>query len=76
MTTITIPKKTAKNKELVAVPRSVYEDFLAWQKMVKSARTFRPTIAQKKELQRARKDYKDGKYLTIHEFRKKLARSY
>lgn len=72
MTTVTIPKGTEKNKELIAVPRSIYKDFLVWQKAVKSKRTFKPTVAEKRALARARKNLAQGKYLTIDELEHEL----
>ena len=72
MTTIPIPKGTEKSKELVAVPRNIYEDFLAWEKRVKSKNTFKPTAVEKYELERARKNRATGKFLTLHELEQKL----
>ena len=48
MVTITVPKELGKNKDLVAVPRKSYEAFLAWQKGVKSKKTFAPAADEKK----------------------------
>ena len=62
MATIIISKELAKNKTLVAVPRDAYEQFIAWQKKVKSAKTFEPTVAERKSLQRARKNFARGTY--------------
>ena len=73
MTTITIPKELTKNKDLIAVPRDIYEDFLAWQKIIKSVKTFIPTARDKKILKEAREAYKRGNYLTIDELKRKLA---
>ncbi len=64
MTTITIPK-TVKDKDLIAVPRDVYEEFLSWEKKVKSSQTFKPTALEKKALVRARKNLTQGKYFTL-----------
>ena len=69
MTTITIPK-TVRDKDLIAVPRDVYEEFLSWEKKVKSSRTFRPTASEKESLVRARKNlvkgnYGGGSYITL-----------
>jgi len=65
MATVTIPKELQKNKDLIAVPRNVYEEFLAWQRKLKSTRTFKPTIQQKKALVKARKDYARGNFITL-----------
>jgi len=68
MTIITIPKKNSKAKELVAIPREEYEGFLELQKIYE----FQPTEAQKKALQRSRKNRKKGKTMTFHELEQKL----
>ncbi|MFA4890681.1 MAG: hypothetical protein WC587_03605 [Candidatus Paceibacterota bacterium] len=72
MTTITIPKEIAKNKDLIAIPRNIYEDFLAWQKRIKSVKTFTLTVKQKKILEKSREELKKGNYLTIDELKHKL----
>lgn len=73
MTTVTIPtKKLAKNKELVAIPRRLYSEFIEWQEKIKSARTFKPTAAEKRALARARKDYSEGKYITLAQLEHEL----
>ena len=72
MTTLTIPKKITKGAELVILPRKDYEEFSHWQKFMKSFKTYTPTAAEKRMIQKAREDYKIGKYLTIHELKRKL----
>ena len=67
MTTITIPQELTQNRNLVAVPKVAYEEFLAWQRRTKSARTFKPTPAERKALARARKNLVKGEYLTLSE---------
>ena len=67
MTTITIPKALANDKNLVAVPRATYEEFLAWQRRLKSRRTFVPTARELKALARGRKNFARGKYVTLDE---------
>lgn len=63
MTTITIPTKLAKNKEeFVAVPRKEYEKFLSWQKKI---RDFIPTMAEKKSLKRARKNFSKKQFTDL-----------
>ena len=68
MDTITIPKKIALQGDLVVIPRKEYEALL-WLKKI---REFIPTVAQRNALIRARKNRKEGKYLTIDELRRKL----
>lgn len=68
MTTITIPKKSTKSEELVAIPREEYEGFLQLRKIYE----FRSTAAQKKALEQSRKNRKQGKTMSLHELEKKL----
>lgn len=72
MTTITIPKGTATNAELVAVPRRNYEEFVAWQKKIKSVKTFKPTAKDLRDLAQARKNFVRGESLTLDELRHAL----
>ena len=73
MTTITIPKELTKNRDLVAVPRHTFEEFLSWQKKVKAVKTFQATAGEKKALTRARKNLAEGKYTTLEKIRHELA---
>ena len=73
MTTVIIPKELNKEKNLIAVPRATYEEFLTWQKKIKSAKTFKPTAAVKRALSRARKNLTRGKYFTLAELEHELA---
>lgn len=72
MTTITIPEETA-TKNLIAVPRATYVEFLAWQRKAKSRRTFKMTAAEKNTLARARKNFARGNYVTLEKLRNDLA---
>lgn len=67
MTTITIPKETEKNKDLIAVPRIVYDEFLTWRKTIRAAKTFKPTASEKKALTRARKNFLRGNYVRFED---------
>ncbi len=73
MPTITIPKTLHEKEKLVAVPQKTYEEFLEWQRKIKSARTFKPTKAELRKLERARKDFKEGKYVGWEELKHELA---
>ena len=73
MATITIPKNLIKNDDLVVIPRKEYEEFYQWKKTAKLFKTFTPTATQKRDLARAREDYKQKKYLTLDEFKHRLA---
>lgn len=73
MTAITIPKELRKESNLIAIPRDIYEEFLVWEKKIKSTRTFKPTPAEKRALARARKNFASGKFITLEEFQNELA---
>lgn len=67
MAIVTIPKELSKNQDLIAVPRNIYEEFLMWQKRIKSIKTFRSTSADKQALKRGRKNLAKGNYITLDE---------
>ena len=73
MITITIPKKIIPNQNLIAVPCNLYEEFLAWQEMIKSKKTFKPTPAEKKSILRGRQEISKGEYVTLEELTYELA---
>lgn len=75
MPNVTIPKELVGKKNLVAVPRSMYEEFLDWLKKVKSGRTFKPTQAEKKSLEQARKNFAKGKYMSWEDLKYDLDRN-
>jgi len=68
MTTVTIPRKLAQKGDLVLVPRKEYEELLR----AKRIKEFMPTVAQKRALVRAQKNFGEGKTLSYHEFAKRL----
>ena len=72
MTTITIPKGITTHTELIAVPRRNYEDFLVWQKKIKSTKTFQPTAKDLREVTQARKEIAAGEYVTLDTLRYEL----
>ncbi len=76
MTTATITKELAKNKDLVTVPRNTYEEFLVWLKQVKSAKTFKPTKTELKALVRGRKNFANGNYITLEKLENELDRNH
>ncbi len=76
MTTITIPKELAERKDLVAVPRNTYEEFLVWLKQVKSVKTFKPTKTELRALARGRKNFAKGNYITLEELENELDRNH
>ena len=70
MNIITIPKQAVAKDDLVIVSRREYEDLLHFK-----ARTIREvpmTRQQKLALKRSRKNLTQGKFLTIHELKRKL----
>ena len=73
MTTITIPKKLTKGEELIIIPRKEYEEFSSWREKTGYFREFTPTVSEKSALRRARENYKKGNYITLHEFKRKMA---
>lgn len=62
-----------KNDDFVVLPRKEYEEFFQWKEVARLFKTFTPTAAEKRDLKRAREDYKLKKYLTIDELKLKLA---
>ena len=62
MTTITIPKEVAKKGDLVIIPRKEYEELSRWREFIRSFKTFTPTASEKRDLKKAREDYKNGNY--------------
>lgn len=71
MPTVTIPQKIEED-DLIAVPRKEYEEFAQWRGLMRSFKVFTPTSAQKKDLEKARGDYKKGKFITLDELKRKL----
>ena len=67
MTTITIPKKFAKD-DLVIIPLKEYEKLLARPNIP----TFKPTPAQKRDLLAGRKEYAQGKSITLGQLKRDL----
>lgn len=76
MAIITLPKALKQTeKNLIAVPQSVYREFLAWQKKVKSQRTYHPTKAEKKSLEQGRKSFSKENYTELSQLRHELGGS-
>ena len=69
---------STKGEKSVIIPHSEYENFFRWRKSSqrkskKSVKVFTPSLTLKKDLARAREDYKQGKYITLDELKQKLA---
>ena len=73
MVTKTLSKNLIKNDNWVVIPRKEYEEFYEWKETARLFKTFAPTAAQKRDLKKARDDYKQKKYLTLNEFKRRLA---
>ena len=72
MPTIIIAEQLNAHENLIAVPSHTYEEFLAWQKKIKSVKTFKPTAAEKRALARSRKEFTKGNYITLAELKHEL----
>lgn len=66
--TITIPQKLTHGKELVVIPLEEYEALMELKKIYQ----FKPTTAQRKSLEEARKNRRSGVTLTLNELKNKL----
>ncbi|MBI4993568.1 hypothetical protein HZC33_01230 [Candidatus Wolfebacteria bacterium] len=69
MNTITIPKNLTRGAELVIIPRDEYEEYLQLRKIISVVKM---TSAQKRDLEQARKDYKQEKYITLEQLEYEL----
>ncbi len=72
MTTVVIPKLISNNQDLVAVPRDIFKEFVDWQRKVKSVKTFTMTVAEKKRLQKARRNLARGDFMTLDQLKNAL----
>lgn len=72
MTTITIPKELDRDNDLVAIPKNAYKEFLDWLKYSTPVRTYNPTKAELKALERGRKNFKAGNFIEWHKLRDEL----
>ena len=75
MSKVMIPQGLSNHKDLIAIPRAAFEDFVAWQKKVKSSKTFMPSNSERKLLASARKSFSRGSYVTIKQLEDGLAAS-
>jgi len=76
MATVTVNKtKIDKDKELVAVPRKAYEEFLVWQEKIGSMKTYTPTKAEIKAIEKSREEFRKGNYVTWKTLKNELANS-
>lgn len=68
MTTIIIPKKLAREGDLVVLPKKEYESLIEF----KTIKEFVLTRAQKKALLKAEENLKKGKTLSFNDLSRKL----
>ncbi|MBI4117335.1 MAG: hypothetical protein HY451_01495 [Parcubacteria group bacterium] len=73
MNPITIPRKVTKGEELVVIPRKIYEEYLQLRRFIP---VMKMTSAEKREWERAKKDYEQGKYVTLAELERELDTAY
>jgi hypothetical protein len=68
MATVTIPKRLAKDDDLVVVPRKEYEALIALRRI----REFTPAPSERRALLRAERNLKKGKALSYNELARRL----
>lgn len=67
MSAVMIPKHLEGRKDLVAIPRGLYEDLMEFERQMKSRRVYIPTPAELKALKAARRRYTKGRYSLLSE---------
>lgn len=68
---ITIPKELTKKGELILIPRQEYEELLRIKKIIPLVK---PSPSEKKAIKEARKELREGKYLTLKQFQHEVGR--
>lgn len=66
---ITIPKNLAKRGDLVIIPRSQYEEYLGFKKIIPFIKA---TQAEKRAIQAGRQEIKKGQYLSLRQLKNEL----
>ena len=66
---IAIPKELSKNEDLMVIPRSDYEEFLQLKKIIPLVEL---TPSERKAIKQAKKEIKQGKYLTLNQLKNEL----
>jgi len=69
MNMITIPKEFTRKGDLVVISREEYEEFLRLRKLIPLVKL---TAAQKRDLERARREYKKGEYIALSQLEGEL----
>lgn len=57
------------HQPMVLVPQKEYAKFLIWQKSIKE---YTPTVAEKRALAKARRNFAKGNYLTLEQYKREL----
>jgi len=66
---IAIPKELSKNEDLMVIPRSDYEEFLRLKEIIPLVES---TLSERKAIKEAKKEIKQGKYLTLNQLKNEL----
>ena len=66
----TAPRKIKKTEQFVTIPRKEYEELLIFKKLVP---VFKPTKSELRALERGRKEFEDGNYVSWEELKHELA---
>ncbi|MDP3792144.1 MAG: hypothetical protein Q8Q89_00205 [bacterium] len=69
MSVITIPKQLMREKELVLIPKKEHEELLGLKKVIK---VVKPTAAEKRAIERGRKEMVKGDFVTLEGLKKEL----
>jgi len=67
MSTVTIPKQYNDVEKLIAIPESIYEELSIARQSSSAAKTFVPTKGEKLLVEKGRREFKQGKFVSINE---------
>ena len=70
MSVTTTPRKIKKTPQFVTIPRKEYEELLIFKKLVP---VFKPTKGELRAIERGRKEFEDGNYVSWEELKHELA---
>lgn len=63
---VAIPKELSRNRDLIVIPRSDYEEFLQLKKIIPLVEL---TPSERKAIKEAKKEIKQGKYSTLKQLK-------
>jgi len=66
---VAIPKELSRNRDLIVIPRSDYEEFLQLKKIIPLVEL---TASERKAIKEAKKEIKQGKYSTLNQLKDEL----